>query len=72
MTDFETQVLADLSVLKSQMRSLLGNGQPGRLHELEQRVERHEAVVQRAKGMGAVGGLLLTLMHFAVDILRKH
>jgi hypothetical protein len=72
MTDFETQVLADLSVLKSQMTSLLGNGQPGRLHELEQRVERHEAVVQRAKGMGAVGALLLTMMHFAIDVLRKH
>ena len=72
MNDFETQVLADLSVLKSQMRFLLGNGQPGRLHELEQRVERHEGVVQRAKGMGALGGLLLTLMHFAIDILRKH
>ena len=72
MTDFETQVLADLSVLKSQMTSLLGNGQPGRLHELEQRVERHEGVVQRAKGMGAVGALLLTLVHFGIDLLRKH
>jgi hypothetical protein len=72
MTDFETQVLADLSVLKSQMRSLLGNGQPGRLHALEARVERHEGVVQRAKGMGAVGGLLLTLVHFGIDFLRKH
>ena len=72
MTDFETQVLADLSVLKSQMRSLLGNGQPGRLHELEQRVERHEGVVQRAKGMGALGGLLLTLVHLGMDFLRRH
>jgi len=70
MTDFETQVLADLSVLKSQMTSLLGNGQPGRLRELEARVERHEAVVERAKGMGAVGALLLTVVHFAIDLLR--
>jgi hypothetical protein len=29
-------------------------------------------VVQRAKGMGAVGGLLLTLVHFGIDFLRKH
>ena len=31
MTEFEGQVLADLSVLKSQMKQLMGIGQPGRL-----------------------------------------
>ena len=38
MTDFEGQVLQQLSVLKMQMEQLLGNGQPGRLRELELRV----------------------------------
>ena len=31
MTEFEAQVLADLSVLKSQMKEVVGNGQPGRI-----------------------------------------
>jgi len=29
MTEFEAQVLADLSVLKSQMQQVMGIGQPG-------------------------------------------
>ena len=70
MTDFEKQVLADLAALKTQMRSLLGNGQPGRLREVEQRVERHEAFVQRAGGLGALLGTVLTLIHLGVDYLK--
>jgi hypothetical protein len=71
MTEFEGQVLADLSVLKSQMASLIGVGQPGRLTQLEWRVERHERSVQRMKGvMGAAGGLL-TVLHVAIDIFRR-
>jgi hypothetical protein len=71
MTEFEGQILADLSVLKSQMKQLLGIGQPGRLTQLEERVEVHERSVQRMKGlMGAVGGLL-TVIHLAIDYFRR-
>jgi hypothetical protein len=71
MTDFEGQVLADLSVLKNQMNHLLGIGQPGRLTQLEERVERHEQSVQRIKGLiGALGGLL-TAFHVAIDYFRR-
>jgi len=71
MTEFEGQVLADLKVLKSQVESLLGIGQPGRLTQLEERVERHEHSVQRMKGLvGAMGGLL-TVFHLAIDYLRR-
>ena len=71
MTEFEGQILADLSVLKSQMKQLLGIGQPGRLTQLEERVEIHERSVQRMKGlMGAVGGLL-TVVHLAIDYFRR-
>ncbi len=66
MTDFESQVLAQLSVLKMQMEQLLGNGQPGRLHELERRVELHERGLQRLKGVGVAVGGLLTLAHVAL------
>lgn len=59
MTDFESTVLQELSVLKAQMEQLMGIGQPGRLHQLERRVESHERSVQRLKGLaGAFGGLL--------------
>ena len=73
MTDFEAQVLADLSVLKSQMRQVMGIGQPGRLTQLESRMHEHEKTVQRMKGlMGAFGGLL-TIIHLAIDFLAgKH
>jgi len=70
MTDFENQVLADLAALKVQMHSLLGNGQPGRLREVEQRVERHEAFVQRAGGLGALLGTVLTLIHLGVEYVK--
>jgi hypothetical protein len=46
-------------------------GQPGRLTQLEERVEVHERSVQRMKGlMGAVGGLL-TVIHLAFDYFRR-
>ena len=63
MTEFEGQVLADLSVLKSQMQEIIGIGQPGRLHQLEQRVATHEQGMQRLKGMAAGFGGLLTGVH---------
>ncbi|MBS1813601.1 MAG: hypothetical protein JSS87_01865 [Acidobacteria bacterium] len=71
MTDFEAQVLADLSALKSQMHALLGVGQPGRLQALEDRVERHEAAVQRMKGMGGLLSVALTVVHVAIDFFRR-
>jgi hypothetical protein len=73
MTDFEQQVLADLAELKTQMRALVGNGQPGRLRELELRVDAHERYLQRAGGIGAALAVLITLAHFALDFLHwKH
>jgi hypothetical protein len=69
MTDFESQVLAQLSVLKMQMEQLLGNGQPGRLHELERRVELHERSMQRMRGVAGAFGVLLTVAQVAVAYL---
>jgi hypothetical protein len=67
MTEFEGQVLADLSVLKSQMKEILGNGQPGRLAQLETRIFDHERTMQRMKGIAAAFGGLLTFAHVAID-----
>jgi hypothetical protein len=69
MTDYEAQVLADLQLLKNQMEQIIGNGQPGRLSQIETRLYDHEKTVQRLKGMaGALGGLL-TVAHIAIDFL---
>ncbi|HEV2619281.1 MAG TPA: hypothetical protein VGU23_05015 [Acidobacteriaceae bacterium] len=72
MTDFEAQMLADMSVLKSQMQELLGIGQPGRLSKLEGRMHDHEKTVQRMKGMAGAFGGMLTVAHFAIDFIMGH
>jgi len=71
MTEFEGKVLGDLRMLKSQMNQLMGIGQPGRLMQIEERVERHERSVQRLKGFTAAVGALVTLAHIAIDFMRR-
>lgn len=70
MEDFEVTVLSDLAALKSQMASLIGLGQPGRLTMLEQRMEQHEVYLQRIKGWVAAFIVLLTVAHIAIDYFR--
>ena len=72
VTDFERQVLEDLAEIKTNMRWLLGNGKPGKLQELTDRVDRHERVVQRFTGIGGALAGLLTLVHVALDYFRMH
>ncbi len=67
MNEFEAQVLRDLSVLKSQMSGLVGDGSGGRLYELERRMEQHELNWQRAKGFAAAMGVLLAVIEVAVQ-----
>jgi hypothetical protein len=72
MDEFEAQVLSDLSVLKSQMGALVGDGNSGRLGELERRMEQHEQQWQRAKGFLAAVSVLLAVLEVAVDAWRRH
>lgn len=72
MTDFERQVLSDLAEIKTNLRWILGNGKPGRLRELEQRVDQHEHYVQRTGAIGALLAILLTIVHLGIDYLRWH
>jgi hypothetical protein len=72
VTDFERHVLADLAEIKTNMRWLLGNGKPGCIQELTDRVERHERVVQRFTGIGGLLACLVTLVHIGLDYLRMH
>ena len=71
MTDFEQRVLEDLAALKVQMHQLMGIGQPGRLHTLEQRVECHERNMQRMKGISGAFGSALGLVQLIFFILRS-
>lgn len=72
MNEFEAQVLSDLCVLKAQMTGLVGDGNSGRISDLEQRIERQEQSVQRAKGFMAAMSVLFAVLEVAVDALRRH
>jgi len=71
MTDFEAQVLADLSVLKNQMTVLVGDGNAGRIGTLEDRVSQHEERFQNVRGIAFAFGALLTFVQFLIDYLRR-
>ena len=71
MTEFEEQVLADLSVLKNQMATILGDGNSGRIASIEGRVGQHEQSLQRAKGFALAGGALFTLVQFFLELWRR-
>lgn len=70
LTDFEQKVLSDLSELKANMKWIIGNGHPGKMQELEERVDRHEAYLQRFTGIATAVASMLTLFHLAIDWLR--
>ena len=69
MNEFEAQVLSDLSVLKTQMSGLMGDGNGGRIAELERRMDRHEQNWQRAKGFLAAASVLFAVIEVAVEAL---
>lgn len=70
MTNFEERVIRDLGELKAHMRWIVGNGNEGKIQELEARLQKHEAVLQRVAGLGAATAALFTVMHFALDSFR--
>jgi hypothetical protein len=72
INEFEAQVLSDLSVLKTQMTGLMGDGNGGRISELERRLERHEQNWQRAKGFLAAASVVLAVIEVAFEAWRRH
>jgi hypothetical protein len=72
MNEFEAQVLSDLSVLKTQMTGLTGDGSGGRVADLERRMELHEQNWQRAKGFLAAVSVLFAVIEVAVETLHRH
>jgi hypothetical protein len=71
MSEFEAQVLADLSVLKNQMTVLVGDGNSGRLGAIEQRVNQHEERFQNVRGVAIAFGSVLTLVQVLIDYWRR-
>ena len=71
-TEFEQRVLSDLAQLKSQMRYLVGHGNSGRVRQMEERLEEHEAVLNRAGGIGAALAAITVIVHLGIDYLRIH
>ena len=72
MNEFEAQVLSDLSVLKTQITNLMGDGNGGRIAELERCMERHEQNWQRAKGFLAAVSVLYAVVEVAMEAWHRH
>lgn len=71
INEFEAQVLSDLSVLKTHMTNLVGDGNGGRIFDLERRMERHEQNWQRAKGFLAAFSVLFAVIQVAIEALWR-
>ena len=72
MNEFEAQVLADLTVLKTQMNGLMGDGNGGRIADIERRMEQHEQNWQRARGFIAAVSVLLAVIEVAAQAWHRH
>jgi hypothetical protein len=72
MNEFEAQVLSDLSVIKTQITNLMGDGNGGRIAELERRMERHEQNWQRAKGFLAAVSVVFAVIEVAFEAWRRN
>jgi hypothetical protein len=72
MNEFEAQVLSDLSVLKTQITNLMGDGNGGRIADLERRMERHEQNWQRAKGFLAAVSVVFAVLEVAIEAWRRN
>jgi hypothetical protein len=65
-------MLSDLSVLKTQMNGLMGDGNGGRIADLERRMEQHEQNWQRAKGFLAAVSVLFAVFQVAIQAWHHH
>jgi len=72
MNEFEAQVLSDLSVVKTQITNLMGDGNGGRIAELERRIERHEQNWQHAKGFLAAMSVIFAVIEVAFEAWRRN
>lgn len=66
--EFREQVIEALTELRRDMKSLVGNGRPGRVEKLEEKVEQLDRFRNRAlgivTGISLVFGLISAIIHF--------
>ncbi len=60
-----------IATLERQMQDLMGNGQPGRIRELENTVNGHNKLIWIASGVLVAGQVLLVLLHFFSPVVAK-
>ena len=72
MDSFEEKVLSDLAELKAHMRWVVGNGNQGKIQEIEERLQRHETYLQRLMGVGSAVAGAVTVMNLVLGWLRVH
>lgn len=72
MDTFEEKVLSDLAELKAHMRWVVGNGNQGKIQEMEERLNRHETHLQRMVGVGSAIAAAITVMNLIVNFLKLH
>ena len=72
INEFEAQVLSDLSVLKTQITNLMGDGSGGRIADLERRIEPHHLIWQRAKGFLAAVSVVFAVLEVAIEAWRRN
>jgi hypothetical protein len=52
------------------MRWIVGDGNEGKMQELEQRIARHEGFLQRVMGVGGGIAVLFALAHLAFNYMK--
>ncbi len=70
MNEFEERVLADLAELKTHVRWLVGDGNQGKIQELEQRLRQQGAQLQRLAGIGSALATAITVANVVISFLR--
>ena len=58
--------------LKAHMRWVVGNGNQGKIQEIEERLQRHETHLQRMMGVGGALAAGITVLNLVVNFLRLH
>lgn len=58
--------------LKVHMRWVVGNGNQGKIQEMEERLNRHETHLQRLVGVGSAIAAAVTVMNLVANFLRLH
>jgi hypothetical protein len=60
--DFRLMVVQKLARIETLLADLAGNGRPGRIQRIEDKLRLHDRVLWMATGAGILAGWLLRLM----------